>query len=219
MKEPSDSQFASRARSRRTTKALRRRPVQSRSQATVDIILEATIRVLIGHGFRRLTTTRVAAVAGVSVGTLYQYFPDKGALVTALLQRFLDGVVAVVLAAVRQGRERPLDEALAGLVHAYLGAKRADLEAALALRATLEDVDYAPLVRVAARRVSAEVALLLRRRVAQPARAARVLVAAIEGAVWAALDERPALLGSPAFERELVALAVGYLRARTDCAA
>jgi AcrR family transcriptional regulator len=215
MKEPSDSPFASRLPARQAPKSVRRRPVQARSQATVDIILEATIQVLIGDGFRKLTTTRVAAVAGVSVGTLYQYFPDKNALVTAILRRFLDGVGDAVVAAVRAGRGLPLEVALAGMVRAFLAAKRVDLDAALALRATAQDVDYMPLVRATARRVSAAVALLLRRRVAQPARAARVLVAAIDGAVAAALDERPALLAQPAFEREVVAIAVGYLRARS----
>ena len=214
MKEASGSHFASRLRPRKTPKVERRRPLQERAQATVDIVLQATLQVLRDRGYRKLTTTRVAEVAGVSVGTLYQYFPDKSALVGAVLQRFLDALGDTVIAAVRAGRDLPPEAALAGIVRAFLAFKRADIDAALCLRPALQDVDYAPLVRVTARRVTAALALLLRRHVAQPARAARVLVAAIDGPVSAALDERPALLAQPAFEREVIAVAVGYLRAR-----
>src|ERR1700721_4846542 len=68
----------------------RKSPVQARSAASVDAILEATIQVLLSMGKERLTTTRVALRAGVSVGTLYQYFPNKRALLQAALRRHLD---------------------------------------------------------------------------------------------------------------------------------
>ena len=55
----------------------RKTPVQARSTVTVEAISEATIQVLLRHGAERLTTTRVAQRAGVSVGTLYQYYPNK----------------------------------------------------------------------------------------------------------------------------------------------
>jgi AcrR family transcriptional regulator len=55
----------------------RKTPVQARSTVTVQAISEATIQVLLSHGAERLTTTRVAERAGVSVGTLYQYYPNS----------------------------------------------------------------------------------------------------------------------------------------------
>jgi hypothetical protein len=55
----------------------RKSPVQARSTASVDAILEATVQVLLDLGKERLTTTRVASRAGVSVETLYQYFPNR----------------------------------------------------------------------------------------------------------------------------------------------
>ena len=55
----------------------RKTPIQARSTVTVEAISEATIQVLLTHGADRLTTTRVAERAGVSVGTLYQYYPNK----------------------------------------------------------------------------------------------------------------------------------------------
>ena len=62
----------------------RKTPVQARSTFTVEAISEATIQVLLSHGADRLTTSRVAARAGVSVGTLYQYYPNKRSLLFAV---------------------------------------------------------------------------------------------------------------------------------------
>ena len=74
----------------------RKSPVQARSAASVDAILGATIQVLLQVGMERLTTTMVALRAGVSVGTLYQYFPDTSALLKAALKRHMDEVTAAM---------------------------------------------------------------------------------------------------------------------------
>ena len=60
---------------------------QKRSRLTVDALLEATTRVLVKEGYDKATTNRIAAVAGVSIGSLYQYFPGKEALVAAVIER------------------------------------------------------------------------------------------------------------------------------------
>src|SRR4051812_23296526 len=65
----------------------RRLPKQRRSQATADAIVEAAARVFAEHGLEKSTTARIAEVAGVSVGSMYQYFPSKDALITALFER------------------------------------------------------------------------------------------------------------------------------------
>src|SRR5580698_749848 len=77
----------------------RKTPVQARSTVTVEAIAEATVQVLLSHGTDRLTTTKVAERAGVSVGTLYQYFPNKQSLLFAVLEDHLDKVSAAVEAA------------------------------------------------------------------------------------------------------------------------
>ncbi len=66
----------------------RKKPRQARSASTIDAIFEATIQVLIKEGTHRLTTTRVAARAGVSVGTMYWYFPRKQALLYTVNERY-----------------------------------------------------------------------------------------------------------------------------------
>ena len=72
---------------RRQGRIARNQPKQSRSRATVSAILEATIRVLDQEGYEAATTTRVAEVAGVSIGTLYQYFSNRDAILDALQDR------------------------------------------------------------------------------------------------------------------------------------
>ncbi len=65
----------------------RKHPRQARSRALVEAILDATERVLAREGLELATTTRVAEVAGVSVGSLYQYFPSRDALLAAVIER------------------------------------------------------------------------------------------------------------------------------------
>lgn len=125
----------------------RKTPVQARSAVTVDAILSATVQVLLAVGHDRLTTTRVAARAGVSVGTLYQYFPNKQALLRAVLERHLGEVVAAVERACREHQQRPPDEMASGLVNAFLEAKLKNVRTSTALYAIANDVDGARIGR------------------------------------------------------------------------
>jgi AcrR family transcriptional regulator len=73
-------------------KPARRRAKQQRARDTVDAILEAAAHVLLREGYARATTNRIADVAGVSVGTIYQYFTNKDAIFEALIRREIDGL-------------------------------------------------------------------------------------------------------------------------------
>jgi AcrR family transcriptional regulator len=99
-----------------TTTELRKRPRQQRSGQTLDAVLEAAAQVLEAGGLAGFNTNAVAARAGVSIGSLYQYFPGKDAVMAALIRREasrFEAALAAVLAAVS---DRPLDEAVAALV-------------------------------------------------------------------------------------------------------
>jgi len=74
----------------------RRAPKQQRSRQTMEAVLEAVPRVLKRHGAHAITTNRVAEAAGVSIGSLYQYFPDKQSIFMALHERHVDGVRHVI---------------------------------------------------------------------------------------------------------------------------
>jgi AcrR family transcriptional regulator len=113
----------------------------------VDAILEATLQVLLEVGKERLTTTRVARRAGVSVGTLYQYFPNKSALLKGALKRHMDQVTEAVELVCRQQRGRSLQQMATGLVTTFLEAKMRDAKTSVALYTISSDVDGAKIVR------------------------------------------------------------------------
>ena len=111
----------------------RKTPIQARSAVTVEAIGEATIQVLLTVGLDRLTTNRVAERAGVSVGTLYQYYPNKQALLFALLDAHMTKGSEAVELACREARGKPLSEMLSHVVQRFVDAKmaRADISTAL----------------------------------------------------------------------------------------
>ncbi|NLS17527.1 TetR/AcrR family transcriptional regulator [Rhizobium sp. P40RR-XXII] len=78
----------------------RREPKQERSRHSVEAILEAVQRVVNRHGAKAITTNRIAEAAGVSIGSLYQYFPDKQAIFAALHDRHVDDVRRVMTRAI-----------------------------------------------------------------------------------------------------------------------
>lgn len=106
---------------RRTRAKARRRPSQRRSRETVDAILDGAARVLERHGYARGTTNRIAERAGVSIGSLYEYFPDKDAIVVALAERELDREGAEILGVLESAPARePLARVLRRLVEALV---------------------------------------------------------------------------------------------------
>ena len=101
---------------------VRKEPRQARSQATVDALLTATARVLVRDGYDRASTNRVAETAGVSVGSLYQYFPTKEALVAALIDRHMTQMTALLETNIDDLRDAPLAVATRALVNLMLAA-------------------------------------------------------------------------------------------------
>jgi AcrR family transcriptional regulator len=120
--------------------------------ASVEAILDATIQVLLTVGRERLTTTRVAARAGVSVGTLYQYFPNKRALLQATLRRHLEDIAQTVERVCHAQKKKSLQEMAAALVTAFLAAKMRDPKTSVALYSVSADVDGAKIARQVTRR-------------------------------------------------------------------
>ena len=125
----------------------RKSPVQARSAASVDAILEATIQVLLSVGKERLTTTNVAMRAGVSVGTLYQYFPNKSALLQAVLRRHMDDVTRAVELVCKEQQGRTLREMMTALMSAFLESKMKEVKTSVALYSVSSDVDGAKIVQ------------------------------------------------------------------------
>src|SRR5580698_1939348 len=140
----------------------RKSPVQARSAASVDAILQATIQVLLQVGKERLTTTRVARRAGVSVGTLYQYFPNKSALLRAALKRHLDEVTEAIELVCHEWKGQALEQMATALITAFLEAKLRDAKTSVALYAVSSDVDGAKIGQEMGIRANQAVAGMLR---------------------------------------------------------
>jgi AcrR family transcriptional regulator len=111
---------------RRTRTAPRKKPTQRRSQETVDVILRATARVLRSTGYDRASTNRVALVAGVSIGSLYQYFPSKEALVAALVEQHVGQMLALVRSKLAEVAGAPLRVAVRTMIEAMFDAHGID---------------------------------------------------------------------------------------------
>src|SRR5271154_532489 len=103
----------------------RKLPTQQRSEATVEAILQAAAQVFERHGYAAGTTNRIAERAGVSIGSLYQYFPNKDAVLVALTERHIEAGAAVVAPLLaRLEASTPLDDALRGLTAAMVALHR-----------------------------------------------------------------------------------------------
>lgn len=194
----------------------RKLPRQSRSVATLDAVFEATVQVLLKDGAPNLTTTRVAERAGVSVGTLYQYYPNKQALLYAVLQRHLSRVGDSVETAARAAHGAPLAQMTEQLVQAFLRAKLHRPDEARALYRVAAEQETAALVQAVSQRSLAAVQAMLVTasdvRFADPALTSFMLVSAMVGPMRAVLEgpAPPGLLH--ALPAQMVSLCLGYLQ-------
>lgn len=195
----------------------RKSPVQARSAASVDAILEATVQVLLSVGKDRLTTTRVAGRAGVSVGTLYQYFPNKSALLQAALRRHLDEVIEAVERVCRQHKDRTLQEMASALITAFLRAKMKDGKASVALYAVSSDVDGAKIAKHMNLRANKAIVAMIETTCDPLAKDPQLIAEMLQGAMGGVsrrlLESRSPEKQFDALHKELLFLVSAYLSA------
>lgn len=193
----------------------RKQPVQHRSGVTVEVIYEATIQVLLAVGFSKLTTTRVAERAGVSVGTLYQYFPNKHSLLAAVSQQYLDAISNAVEEACTRHKGQSLEATARGLCDAFVDAKLRRPDISVALHLPGSEIHKEDLIKEAMARLHVVVADALHAVSDQPPQnpmlASFILMTAVMGPVQAVLDQ-----GAPAemvemLKTQLFELSYGYL--------
>ena len=197
----------------------RKTPIQARSAVTVEAISEATIQVLLSHGAERLTTTRVAERAGVSVGTLYQYYPNKQSLLFAVLEHHLNTVAARVEAVCESACHKPLAEMIKEMVEAFVDAKmeRADISAAL-YRVSAEVGGPELIKRIRQRSRKAVEAMLLTAPDAKSPPDKFVIdtmLAAMAGAIRSLLEAEPLPGAVGKSKEQLVLLCQSYMAAAT----
>lgn len=112
--------------SRKISTNPRKTASQKRSRLTVNALLEATARILVGEGFDKASTNRIAEVAGVSIGSLYQYFPGKEALVASLIDRHNSQVMQAVQGELAEAVDLPIEQGVRKLVWVAVRAHRID---------------------------------------------------------------------------------------------
>ncbi|GKS77365.1 TetR/AcrR family transcriptional regulator [Acidovorax sp. SUPP950] len=192
---------------------MRKEPRQARSRATVEVIVRAGARVLGERGWAGFTTNEVAEIAGVSIGSLYQYFPNKLALVNAIRRRHLDDVLAVMrgLGSDGESLSQLVDDLVRGMIAAH------SIQPALH-RVLLDEVPGDAGTRSAHRAFEAEYLARYREIVEVSGRrndpavemVVLVLSAAVEGVIHKAARSRT--LKSPVLKSELVTMIHSYLQ-------
>jgi AcrR family transcriptional regulator len=196
----------------------RRKPRQGRALDTVEIILEATARILQKQGPAALNTNYIAERAGISVGTLYQYFRNKEAILVAMARREIATDEAAVIKAVSEGAEGsdvdPIRLAMRALITAFGKRRVARRVAFEALFSEGMGNELATSVQKVAQMVGERSDRLLpaRTRPVTPTNLF-IITRAISGIMRAASQEESPLLGTPEFEDELVHLVQAYFAA------
>ena len=195
----------------------RKSPIQARSTASVDAILKATVQVLLRVGKERLTTTRVAVRAGVSVGTLYQYFPNKSALLQAALKLHLEQVAEVVELACQEQEGKTLRQMATALITAFLDAKMRDIKTSAALYSVSSDVDGAKIVQQIVIRYNKAIVRMLASSseplATDPQLVASMLQGTMAGVIRTILESTPSEKQLDAWREELIFVACAYLDA------
>jgi len=199
------------------SKTARKQPKQARSKATVTAVLDATIRIFDREGPDAATTTRIAEVAGISVGTLYQYFSHRDAILDALqdreFERVMDLMERVLGAAGTKGPARAVArEAILGLLALYADAPGLHRVLALeGLRVASADRVHAFDMRVIAvvRNFLANSSLPIRRQNLDAA--SFVVVQSVRASLLARMLESPAGVDDATLADELTDMILRYL--------
>jgi AcrR family transcriptional regulator len=202
---------------RRPLTSPRKEASQERSRATVDALLSATARILVKEGYDRASTNKVAEAAGVSIGSLYQYFPSKEALVSAVIERHMAEMMELVRTSLVRVAAMPLAAAARELVRVMIDAHRIEPKLHRVLveqiprvgnleRIESIDVEATALVRAYLEAHRSEIDVV------DLDLAAFVAVTSVEALTHAAVLRRPALLDDERFRDEVAALVVRYLR-------
>ncbi len=202
--------------------ALRRKPVLDRGKDTMDDILKAASQVFSKHGYAHGTTNRIAARAGVSIGSVYQYFPNKDSILLALVRKHMAEGTSLVLSML--GDPSALSEvALPELVERFVRAMLALHEEDPRLhRVLFEEAPHPKAVwdelgsmeRTICSALAGMLGARPGRKLDDPELTAWIVVQTVEALVHRFVIYQAAPAKREAFVREAVVLVSGYLTAR-----
>jgi AcrR family transcriptional regulator len=195
----------------------RKSPRQARAKATVEAIIEATIQVLLKEGYDRLTTARVAERAGVSVGSLYQYYPNKAALGSAVVERCCADFLTAFEETLARRRGDTLAACVASIVEATMVSHRLTPELHGIVRDLAPRVGVADKAQAVSQAAVRAIETMLRAHANEIAPgfdiaiAATVIETVLEALAHRAVSEHPARLQGKRLAREAARLVTNYL--------
>jgi AcrR family transcriptional regulator len=220
MRKPSRSRHSRSGAAAAARVSARKQPQQQRSQHTVETILKGAAQVLVKVGYDRANTGLIAKAAGVSVGSLYQYFESKEAVYARLLQEALGGASIAIGLALAQRAQCGIDEQMRASIAALLAYKAENPRLHRVLKTELGRLDGTRLLRrLTERSLELTEQLLLSHQaelqLPDPARTAFLIVNIVEGIIGATLIDAPDTLGEPALAEEISALVLAVLRVQS----
>lgn len=200
-----------------TTLNPRRKPAQARSEDTVECILEATAHILRVEGVKKASTNRIAERAGVSIGSLYQYFPNKQALFVALARKHLGQMQALLVTKLSKMTGAPLTKAVPAMVNAMIDAHSSDPSLHCAISSLTPDLLPENEIHSTEQFYLALIKNYLDHHpdIAETQNteiAAFILVQTIETLTHRAVLNRPDLLDGPEFRNDVTRLLLNYLQ-------
>jgi AcrR family transcriptional regulator len=198
------------------TELHRKTPIQERSKQTIETILDAATQVLQVEGEERFTTNRVAEKSGYSIGTLYQYFPNKNAIVEAIAERERIAIEATVAKAISKADPHKIEDVIRTVVRTAINAfgRRRKLRKFVIIQ--MIRLNLAPIFLKGVDKIGISVVKEIEAHGKDRVRplsdaASFVLTRAIMGAIRSAVLEDRSILDSQDFEDELVRLALRFL--------
>lgn len=204
------------AAGKKTPSTARKRPEQDRSRSTVDAIVDAAARILVKDGYDAFTTNRVADKAGVSIGSLYQYFPNKDALLSELMRRHTNDLEAGITTMAEHAQRAPLAEFVRAAIEHNVRSHLIDPVLHRVLSDEVPRLGKLDWQADFAKRMSARVKAALEARrtelaVADIDVAVYLVTRTVEAVVHNGVTERLADLKSGVLAEELTRMLAGYL--------
>ncbi|MEQ1864793.1 MAG: TetR/AcrR family transcriptional regulator [Micropepsaceae bacterium] len=201
---------------RKKTAAPRKQPEQDRSRATVDVIVDAAARILVKHGYDAFTTNRVAEKAGVSIGSLYQYFPNKDALLSELMRRHTSDLERGVEQMAAHAQNAPLAEVVRAAIEHNVQSHLIDPALHRVLSEEVPRLGKLDWQAAFADRMTSRVRAVLEARRAEIVvpdldLAVYMVTSTVETVIHNAVTQRPQDLRSGALAEELTRMIVSFL--------
>jgi AcrR family transcriptional regulator len=199
----------------------RKLPRQDRSRVTVEAILEATARILVEEGYDRANTNRIAERAGISIGSLYQYFPNKESLMTALMEQHAQEMAELVATKLNRSFDSPLAIVIPEIVSAVVAAHAINPRLHQVLSEEIPRSARSPQMQQADERITKLLAAYLDRwrDLIYPQNidlTVFILSRTVDTLCHAAVIEHPNFVSDSQFESEVSNLLLSYLTKESD---